>query len=303
MIVPPEALRSRGLLHPAYQQQFAEGSSLAAEPLLFLPAGGIPTLTKRHRLLTAPPALQAAATAAAAAAKEAKAARAAAKAAAPPDFVQAQFAVAEAGAAGAEEGGAAAPSGAAQGIAGVADAGGAADVGVVSPAAAAAAYVAAGMAGASVAAASAAPDGLKDPQQQMKAAAEAEAGVGAGTEEEQHQLGSGGALVPAGASAQQQEEGEGDMVEGLLLVSARTALWGRFPLNGTYFQASSRARDERMGGREGGRQARRAPGFRADALSCLSVLGWPAGQSPTRACRARPPRLPLCCAAGQRGVC
>jgi len=35
----------------------------------------------------------------------------------------------------------------------------------------------------------------------------------------------------------EEDDGE-EMFGGLLLVSARTALWGRFPLNGTYFQAS-----------------------------------------------------------------
>jgi hypothetical protein len=48
-LVPPEELLSRGLLHPAYQQQFAAGSSLAAEPLLFLPLAAIPTFKKRSR--------------------------------------------------------------------------------------------------------------------------------------------------------------------------------------------------------------------------------------------------------------
>lgn len=39
-------------------------------------------------------------------------------------------------------------------------------------------------------------------------------------------------VAPVGLA---EDDGE-EMVEGLLLVSARTALWGRFPLNGTYYQ-------------------------------------------------------------------
>jgi hypothetical protein len=39
-------------------------------------------------------------------------------------------------------------------------------------------------------------------------------------------------------TARPQEAGDDDLVPGLLLFSARTALAGRFPLNGTYFQVS-----------------------------------------------------------------
>jgi hypothetical protein len=59
---------------------------------------------------------------------------------------------------------------------------------------------------------------------------EQEQQIGGSKEDEQQH----GEQQQEGAEAQEEQEG----VEGLLLVTARTALWGRFPLNGTYFQAS-----------------------------------------------------------------
>lgn len=254
--VPPDELAACGLLHPAYQQQFAPGSSLAGEPLLFLPMAAIPTLKKRKRHGSVAAAAAAAGAAAAAAmlhapppvaAAPAPAAAAVGAGATAPEPDQAGSAVMP-GVAG-DDSSRDAPSGqpagaavsasmeaAGEGEAGEAGGGdavvvaedeelpGRADAAPGEPCAAAApaepADAAAGEPGevpGREAADGASANEREQPQQQRS---EALAGARAGRAEE-------------GGEQQQEEE----MVDGLLLFSARTALSGRFPLNGTYFQA------------------------------------------------------------------
>ena len=183
VVVPPGALLRRRLLHPAYQQQFAPGSSLAAEPLLFLPVADIPTLKKRRRLLMAPLAVAAAASAA-------------------PGAAAARTPAPLAASTGTDE-----------------DAGDDTGSQALQP------WTQEGGDGGSSPTCTATPRGdssLADASSQEPLAAEAP--------------------PPEQVSQQEHaEEDEGEGVEGLLLVTARTALWGRFPLNGTYFQVGSGA--------------------------------------------------------------
>jgi hypothetical protein len=265
VVVPPGELARRGLLHPGYQQQFAPGSSLASEPLLFLPVSAIPTLKKRrrhagpgmHTRREPPPLPPRAAAAAAAVAAEV------------PALVLEQFGAAGFGSAGpAEEAEAEAAADVAPAAAPAVDAAmeledvaadGAADVACAADAAPAgisglegcaapdAGEVAACLAGYQAAqpvlgdaasqqeqllleAVEAQEQQQEQPMRELQQA-EQEQQPG-GSEEEAHQHGD---QQQEGAEAEEEEEG----VEGLLLVTARTALWGRFPLNGTYFQASA----------------------------------------------------------------
>lgn len=212
VLVPPDELRRRGLLHPGYQQQFAEGSSLAVEPIVFLPVASIPTLKKRRRLLAAPPALRAAVVG------DSSAANAGAMAAALDPSLPAQLAAQQASQGSGE-------------VHQPADCLGEQLCPPVLP--------------------------LKPEQKDSPPASPpaAQPGLGEGIAPLYAQPASayGAASEPlepeAGADCQpaQQEQQErpeqpgaacgGDLVEGLLLVSARAALCGRFPLNGTYFQA------------------------------------------------------------------
>ena len=85
------------------------------------------------------------------------------------------------------------------------------------------------------------PLGSEQGGQQPGSSEEARQQPGDSHEEEQQQPPE---QQPGAEQEQTWEEGAGEKdeedeeVEGLLLVTARTALWGRFPLNGTYFQAS-----------------------------------------------------------------
>lgn len=215
VLVPPAELRRRGLLHPAYQQQFAEGSSLAAEPLVFLPVASIPTLKKRRRLLAAPPALRAAAAggaaAAAAAAGPAAVRSGAQQGAQDPEEVQQH-----AGPLEEQPHPTSTPLKLEQ-----------PDSPPASPPATQ-------------------PDGAagSDPPDRGPATGCGPAGVHpddveAGVDDEHP-----GRAQPQHCQPEEGPGGGGDLVEGLLLVSARAALWGRFPLNGTYFQAG-RGRERR----------------------------------------------------------
>lgn len=250
-LVPPGELLRRHLLHPAYQQQFAPGSSLATEPLLFLPVADIPTLKKRRRMLTAPP--QPPAEASLQIAVEPKAAAAATDL---PSLLLAQLAVAEAG-----DGSVAVAAGVSAGTSGVSLENG--SLGLLP-------LTQSGSDGGNgcsamqqdaldvlVPAGSSRPDGSAGsdgsiPGAPAAAAASEEAGEEAEQLPQQPHPPQLPQLQPGEGEAQQLlagrpqgeqeeedievEEDEGDCVEGLLLVTARTALWGRFPLNGTYFQ-------------------------------------------------------------------
>jgi hypothetical protein len=205
-LVPPAELAARGLLHPAYRSQYARGSSLGQDPLLFLPLAAVPTLKKRNRHAGA--AILAAAASQAAqrrAARQLAAATAAAEPEAPTDRGSGGMLVE---AASNEDQGA--------------------DVPAEPPAAAGA------------------PISVSIPSE--SAAAPAESGgsptldshaAASGLNQEQ---GLDPAAEEEGDEEAEENEEEGDAEEevaGVLLFSARAALRGRFPLNGTYFQAGT----------------------------------------------------------------
>lgn len=278
LLVPPDELLRRGLLHPSYRLQFGAGSSMAGEPLLFLPVADIPTLKKRRRL-TAPhglPALEAArapaaapAAAAAALPKQLPALPVAAAAA-----VQAAAAAALAAGVSAQppmqvsSGDAAAATAAAAAVA-VTTAGTARDsMDVDAPSASADAQQGSGSLlqpetqdgadGGSSAAA------MQSEEGDAAAAAAAAAGEDSGHQPQQQQRQDAAAekrKVQTAPPALAEDE-EDDMVEGLLLVTARTALFSRFALNGTYFQVRIGARSC-WSGRMGlvGTACRAAPRF------------------------------------------
>lgn len=240
MLVSPEELRGRGLLHPGYQQQFAEGSSLAAEPLVFLPVASIPTLRKRRRLLTAPPALRAAVSGGGG--DVAPTLRAAQPPAVPKTAtspVQASDCHGEATAGGLcavervppEQHQTCEPQ----------DALGEALQQAEPPVEQ---RCAAGEPHSPEPLASPLASGVSQPSE-LAASSSLPAGqpaAGGGPRDAQPRDGPGASRVPLPGGPPTLENGvdmdmDSDLVEGLLLVSARAALWGRFPLNGTYFQA------------------------------------------------------------------
>ena len=268
LLVPPGELLRRGLLHPSYRLQFAGAGSLAAEPLLFLPVADIPTLKRRRRLIMPPhtlPALTAAPApvpaaalpqqlpalpAAAAVAVEAAAAAAvAAGMSALPPVAGGNGAAAAVTTAGTALGSSPdsmdvdAPSGSADAQQGSSsllqpETQGGADGG------SSAAAMQSQEGDAAAAAAAAGVDSSQcQPLASEQASEETEQPRANSTgqpEQEQQEHRQVTAAEKRGAVAAPpalpEDEGE-DMVEGLLLVSARTALMGRMPLNGTYFQA------------------------------------------------------------------
>ncbi|KAL4855186.1 hypothetical protein ACK3TF_004177 [Chlorella vulgaris] len=224
-LVPPGELLSRGLLHPAYQQQFAAGSSLAAEPLLFLPLAAIPTFKKRSRKSGV------AALAAAAARSHAQLAPPTPAAAAPAAAAADSQEVAEEGEVGELEASQAEPAEAALELgAAPAPAGGGSPADVEAGAAAAPAVSAAAEAPLADwdGVLNRAPSGVPIAGLPAEAAG-AEAAEAAGAEA------GGAAAAGAGAAAAPLED---PLTPGLLLFTARTSLAGRFALNGTYFQVN-----------------------------------------------------------------